>query len=85
MYILRTEKNGVQDTLPPVSHFTRKNLDRAATLKNEAGESLTGGVTGIEIELPGGRVIHLPTDADVIYVMNAAGDTVDTIRYPPKK
>jgi hypothetical protein len=40
---------------------------------------------GIEIELgPSGPTICLPEDGDAAYIMNDAGDTVDSYRWPPK-
>lgn len=85
-YALRTEKqDGSQHTYPPCSHFAIKNLDYAATLPG----NLTNGRTGVEIEMThhDGKItlIHLPTDGDKVYVMNADTlDTVDTIYYPPR-
>lgn len=94
-YILRLVKitpEGERWTdLPPVPHYTRLHLDKAAKMTDEeTGKSLTGGRTGIQIEVPIRQgeskctFIHIPDDADVIYVMNPlTGDTVDTIVYPP--
>ena len=41
-------------------------------------------LTGVEVELaPGGELLKLPDDGEVIYVMNDKGDTVDSIRWVP--
>lgn len=91
-YILRKEKDGELFTYPPCRHYATKALDKAASLTDEEGHSLTGGRRGIEVEMTfngdGGavhEVIVLPDDADKVYVMNAQGDTIDTIKYPPAK
>lgn len=41
---------------------------------------------GIEVELsPGGSTLTLPHDGNTLYVMNDAGDTIDTVRFPVRK
>jgi hypothetical protein len=92
-YRLRKEKDGELFTYPLCTHYATKQLDKAASLADDEGNSLTGGRRGIEVEMTfpaeGGGVYHdsiiLPDDADKVYVMNAGGDTIDTIKYPPSK
>jgi hypothetical protein len=85
-YRLRKVKDGVEFTYPLCTHFAKKPLNKAAKLSDEEGNSLTGGRTGLEIEMTFDgntrEVIFLPDEADVVYVMNAGGDTIDTIRSP---
>lgn len=43
-------------------------------------------VPGVTLELmPKGPTLRLPDDGEVVYVMNDAGNTVDSYRWPPEK
>lgn len=39
----------------------------------------------IQVEIqPGTKIIEIPRDGQVIYVMNERGDTIDSYPWPPK-
>lgn len=99
MYILRTVKGDQEHTLPPCIHFAKKTLDRAHSLGLsprggiEVEATFPGNVNVDDIPFPLERtrrgavrtLIHLPTDADKVYVMNKDMHTVDSITYPPRE
>lgn len=57
------------------------------TVRPESVAARDGTATGVHVEIslhepPGAtRFLHIPSDADVIYVMNDGGDTIDRIYY----
>lgn len=87
MYV-KAYKNGVERVFQ-CTHIEVTDLNFAARLKDSDGRSLTGGRTGLDIQLCGpdvnGIVINLPTDADVVYTTNDRGDTLHKYQWPPKK
>lgn len=67
------------------THIVVTELDFAAKLKDNDGNSLTGGRTGLDIEIcPLGITINLPRDGKTVYTTNDRGDTLHRYSWPPK-
>lgn len=67
------------------THIEVTDYTFASTLKNETGDSLSGGRTGLDIQLcPLNITINLPRDGNVVYTTNDRGDTLHKYQWPPK-
>ena len=67
------------------THIAVTDYSRTATLKDENGNSLSGGHTGLDIEVcPLGITINLPRDGVAVYTTNDRGDTLHKYTWPRK-
>jgi hypothetical protein len=65
----------------PCTHYAVETVEA-----DSPAATLGLGTPGIRVELsPGGRVLRLPEDGERIYVMNARGDTIQSLQVTTHK
>lgn len=78
-------KNGRDVGIYQCTHIEVTDYSFASTLKGDDGQPLSGGRTGLDIQLcPLGITINLPADADKVFTTNDRGDAIHSYQWPPK-
>ncbi len=73
---VKVMRNGKRNgSVEPCSRVTHTYYDKV--------EYSPSGHRMIQLELsPSGRIIRIPDDGDIVYLMNRDGDTIDKYSYP---
>lgn len=90
--IVKLLREGRTVNIYECTHVEIRRLEMASKMRDEFAEdgddepgSLTGGRTGIEIDICPGPTIHLPTDGDEVYMSSGlGGKTIDHYSWPER-
>ena len=87
MYHFKPVKGNREEDVFPVAHYSAKIVleDSPEAQEGTAEPGITikcAQRAALDEGLGAARILRLPKDADVVYIMNDAGDTIQSYRWP---